>query len=444
MSNVLVVDDELNICEGIRTILLQSDLGIDNVFTAHNGYEALDYLRMEPIDLMISDIRMDEMTGLELLAANYIEKPDLPIILISAYERFSYAQEAMRLGAKDYLVKPLDVPQLLQSVKVWLNASDRSMQELTRVSLAKPFASSESTLQENYLLNEVLDTPNLREEEVRAALDEAHVSLEGPYYCLMRVQLDLNAGGNQQGAITKLKDKNLFKFAAANVISETLVDWSHLVIPQFGGELAVLLQLNEAEHASLLSHHGVKLGIVSQLIHENIRHYLHIGNLIGISGFKRGLDSLYSLKCEAVKALSWSEMMPDQSVFFAQDFESYAAEPDNSDKGQEQFGKVNHSILLEIEAFLQQSYSLKGLKLQNIANKVHLSTNHISYLFRKFKKMTVWDYVLKLRMEQAKHLLMTTDMKRYEISEAIGYETPEHFSKIFKKYYGVSPSEIRG
>jgi YesN/AraC family two-component response regulator len=57
--------------------------------------------------------------------------------------------------------------------------------------------------------------------------------------------------------------------------------------------------------------------------------------------------------------------------------------------------------------------------------------------------INLWDYVTKLRMEEGKRLILTTDKRRYEISDEIGYESPEHFSKIFKKHFGVNPSEIK-
>lgn len=67
----------------------------------------------------------------------------------------------------------------------------------------------------------------------------------------------------------------------------------------------------------------------------------------------------------------------------------------------------------------------------------------MSYLFKKMTYFNLWEYVVKLRMEESRSLLLHTDLRRYEIAERVGYESPEHFSKIFKKYYGVSPSDLK-
>ncbi|GAB2700971.1 hypothetical protein GCM10027018_20360 [Paenibacillus thermoaerophilus] len=67
----------------------------------------------------------------------------------------------------------------------------------------------------------------------------------------------------------------------------------------------------------------------------------------------------------------------------------------------------------------------------------------MSYLFKKNTGINLWEYVIKLRMEESRRLLLQTDLRRYEIAERVGYESPEHFSKMFKKYYGLSPSELK-
>jgi two-component system response regulator YesN len=78
-----------------------------------------------------------------------------------------------------------------------------------------------------------------------------------------------------------------------------------------------------------------------------------------------------------------------------------------------------------------------------VAQRNHVSPNYLSYLFKKKTGFNLWEYVIKLRMEESRRLLTTTDLRRYEISEQVGYESPEHFSKIFKKYFGMSPSELK-
>ncbi|MBO9600308.1 MAG: helix-turn-helix transcriptional regulator, partial [Cohnella sp.] len=101
------------------------------------------------------------------------------------------------------------------------------------------------------------------------------------------------------------------------------------------------------------------------------------------------------------------------------------------------------TIIARIVGYIREHYRNPALKIQDIADEVHFSTTYLSYLFKREMKMNLWDFVTELRIDAAKRLLATTDKKRYEISYEIGYESPEHFGRMFKRYAGVSPAEYR-
>lgn len=124
MYKILVVDDEPRVSMGIKNFLLGSDLQITFVETALNGFEAIDYLRMDSFDLVLTDIQMSRMSGIELMETIYMEQPHLPVIVISAHEKFDFAKKSMRLGARDYLVKPVEQEDLLRVVRKVLNEKE--------------------------------------------------------------------------------------------------------------------------------------------------------------------------------------------------------------------------------------------------------------------------------------------------------------------------------
>ncbi len=108
-TRVLVVEDDTDLREALCDTL---ELAGSTVLTAGNGHEALELLGREAVDLVVSDVNMPEMDGLELLQALRRQQPQLPVLLITAYGSISKSVEAMRCGAVDYLVKPFR-PQLL-------------------------------------------------------------------------------------------------------------------------------------------------------------------------------------------------------------------------------------------------------------------------------------------------------------------------------------------
>ena len=103
----------------------------------------------------------------------------------------------------------------------------------------------------------------------------------------------------------------------------------------------------------------------------------------------------------------------------------------------------DRTILARIKGFIREHYRNPALKIQDIANEVHFSAAYLGYLFKQETNQNLWDFVTGLRIEEAKRLLETTDKKRYEVAYEVGYESPEHFGRMFKRYAGVSPAEYR-
>lgn len=122
MIKVLIVDDEMIIRKGIRTSIDWERLGIVIVGEAKNGQEALDLSgRLEP-DIVMTDIRMPVMDGLALAAALRERQPHVKIIIVSGYDDFDYARQALKIGVSEYLTKPVGAEDL---TKLMLKLGDQ-------------------------------------------------------------------------------------------------------------------------------------------------------------------------------------------------------------------------------------------------------------------------------------------------------------------------------
>ncbi|ARK30133.1 response regulator transcription factor [Halalkalibacter krulwichiae] len=117
MNKMLIVDDDWMISDSLKTMEEWIDLDIDVVSTAENGQEALYWLEKEPIDIILTDIRMPHMDGLELTKHILDHKLHPAVIIMSGYEEFSYAQKALHYNAKGYILKPIDVNELFDLIK---------------------------------------------------------------------------------------------------------------------------------------------------------------------------------------------------------------------------------------------------------------------------------------------------------------------------------------
>ncbi|MFD0674221.1 response regulator [Cohnella sp. GCM10027633] len=441
MYNILIVDDEPLICRGLASLLNASGLNIENIYTAHNGYEALDYLRMENIDLLVTDIQMGSMSGIELMQQAKIIKPWVQVIIISAHETFQYAQLAIRLGAKDYQIKPLNSEQFLSSVRHVLLHMDKPARDQDEMmsDLREHFHMSEPYPKRTELMNALLAEGTDRREAIAAELSEQHgIALAGPYFAVLKLRLDLASGGRHVSD----KDGVLLQYAVLNIANELLdKEWDHQAFYSHDREIGIVIQWDEARYGDSSVDKINQLEMIGRSLHFNVHKFLGFNNVVGISHILKGHAFLGELGKQATKAMLWQREHKDHHVFYYGDFKWGVLSEE--DPTEEEMTAQNNLIVERASEYIHQNYAQKGLTLNEVAQRNHVSPNYLSYLFKKNTGFNLWEYVIKLRMEESKRLIQNSDLRRYEIAERVGYESPEHFSKIFKKYFGISPSEMK-
>lgn len=539
MYKILVVDDEPRVSVGIRNFLLASELNISYVETALNGFEAIDYLRMDTFDLVLTDIQMSRMSGLELMETIYMEQPSLPVIVISAHEKFDFAKKSLRLGARDYLVKPVEQSELLRIVaKVLLEKEELGKQSLERTIKQRNEGKSVSS-RRTELLMELVTERSLTKKDYDDLINELGVGIKGQQFGMLSVRMDLSSGGFSNREI-QLQDRKLLKFATINIVEESLLEWSGLAFNGFGNELIGIIQMIDQEVSGQHMPAHSQLHLIGQIISMNVKQYLNIETTVGMSTLHTDVFMLPKLMEEARAASEWRKLHPSQKIFYYEDVAeqenvnvvewmakvdeyilslkasvegsqpidcsrmihslkelgqseelmgSYIGmlvyrvygllleygggggdvplhrfDPDVYFRGLSITDKINRlqeymseaalsvrmmgkerdqSIIARIKGFIRIHYRNPALKIQDIAGELHFSTAYLGYLFKRELGQNIWDYVTELRIEEAKLLLATTDKKRYEVAYQVGYESPEHFSRMFKRYVGVSPADYR-
>ncbi|MFJ5759897.1 response regulator [Neobacillus sp. NPDC093182] len=181
MYNVLLVDDEPMIREGMKTIIPWEDFGYQVIDTARDGKEALEKFRTNEIHLMIVDIRMPKMSGLELIETIRKEDVKVQFIILSGYADFEYAQKAIRENVAGYLLKPVEEEDLIgfiQRIKLSLD-KDQSDNQVRTVSLQEVRHTVLQTIIER---NEKVSS-----EEVYGDISE--LGLDGRFYQLVMIRL---------------------------------------------------------------------------------------------------------------------------------------------------------------------------------------------------------------------------------------------------------------
>ena len=167
MFNILVVEDDKNLRKLITTYLQRNKY---NTYEATNGEEALNVLDQSYIDLIVSDIMMPKMDGYELIKSLREAKYDVPILIITAKSEIEDKKEGFLLGADDYMVKPIDIEEMLLRIQVLLrrskSASEKKIQigdlllNYNQLSVIKKDKVNNLAQKEFYLLYKLLSTPN--------------------------------------------------------------------------------------------------------------------------------------------------------------------------------------------------------------------------------------------------------------------------------------------
>jgi YesN/AraC family two-component response regulator len=126
MYKVLIVDDEPIICEGLKKSVRWSDFNCEVVATAENGLEGLEIMKTLSPDILISDISMNNMDGLAMVAAIKSEHPGVEVCLLTGYRNFEYAQRAIKLGVTRFLLKPSRMDELEEAIRAMTDNLRRS------------------------------------------------------------------------------------------------------------------------------------------------------------------------------------------------------------------------------------------------------------------------------------------------------------------------------
>ena len=133
MSQVLLIDDELLVIEAIKRNVDWKSCGVSEVFLCDNGFQAQQILVEHEIDLVISDIQMPGMDGLDFGKWLKDSYPDTALLYLSGYAEFEYARTAMTLGAEDYILKPVNYPVLQKKVKTVVAALEQERKRKLKI-----------------------------------------------------------------------------------------------------------------------------------------------------------------------------------------------------------------------------------------------------------------------------------------------------------------------
>lgn len=406
MIKVFLVDDEIVIREGIRVSFPWNDTEYVLVGEAPDGEMALPMIRDLQPDILITDIRMPFMDGMELCRAVRSQMPWTGVIILSGYDEFEYARQAIQLGVKEYILKPVAAGELKQA----LDRVTETMRAERRERAMRSQNSDESFVRERLL--GTLYQEDTRAEDIRGVVEQ----LRG-----MRVNISASCYAVIDAAFSPIAEG----FRTLNEMAEASGGIMHVSACRTGGRVLVLGD-NETDTEERTYAFGAS--IASELERngcEGIR--ISIGEIVDSPE-----EIFRSLKsARHIRHVLGGEKADSPRIVGARDFSETSG-----DRG----AAVTAA---RAKMYLAEHFTDGNLMLQDVAAAVGMSNSRFSTVFAQESGKTFTEYLTSLRLDKARELLQTTDMRSSQIAFEVGYNDSHYFSYLFKKNLGITPGEYR-
>lgn len=218
MYRILLVDDEALIREAVSENVAWGKYGYELVGSCENGKEALDFIAQNPVDVVLTDICMPYLDGMELSERLSEQYPDIKVIILSGYDEFEYAKKAIKFGVKEYLLKPITAVEMGETLLALKEEMDKELAAERKI----------SAMQANYHKGQMLVCANVlldlimgrkAEQENRSALEELGITLDALSYRVGIVELDVYARTDKLCEEQK-KESALMAFVLYNISQE--------------------------------------------------------------------------------------------------------------------------------------------------------------------------------------------------------------------------------
>ncbi|MFC5647697.1 response regulator [Paenibacillus solisilvae] len=295
MLKLLIVEDEEATREGLRSLINWESLGITISGLAANGMEALRMFEALPADLLLTDIRMPLMDGLQLIAELRKRGHDIPCVLLSGYNEFEYAQRAMRSGVSDYVIKPCSPDEILA---VFATLTARIAEERRHTDELKGLAQQlhvHLPHAKTQLFRQWLNYPAMVTEKRLEQMKSVEMAIGYEHVIVMTFQIDSRMLENLNYDETGTQ---LLNFAAANIIKESL---EHALLQPI--EIVQEGDLIVAIGNGLIEWIGDKLHTGLVLVAANLKQFLNLTASAGISRSQTDINKLHIAYREALEAL---------------------------------------------------------------------------------------------------------------------------------------------
>jgi two-component system, response regulator YesN len=487
MKKVFLVDDEAVIRRSMAQNIDWGKEGYIYCGDASDGEMALPLIEKHQPDIVITDIMMPFMDGITLSKKIKEKYPHIEIIILSGHDEFSYAQEAINIRVANYCLKPVtpeDIISVLNKVREKLDSqSGKHMQHIVS--------------KEAYLLK--LCKGMMTKEEILGYATFLNIDILASYYAVVIIESDqqLYLLDSELQTIDKQRQLYIIKKDTEHILQDTLKEIRAIVINQdernrigIGSIETRPEQINVSYETAMEELHYSKViskyEFMQELAEEqfmqvilktdnrkNILDFVKYGSVEEIDGFIKSylammtkdigshpLVNYYTLMDFTVTLYHYVKESEQYNQVVVDNMEIQKSMIKHTDdmrkvrrvmkeilwmifsmkeKSQSKYG----AMMDQVKHYIKENYHDANLSLHSIAQHVNISPSYLSNLFSQETGHTLTEYLTKQRVEHAKELLISSNLKTYEIAERVGYNDSHYFCNLFKRTTGQTTKEFK-
>jgi two-component system, response regulator YesN len=547
MYKLVIVDDEPSVLNGLRTYVDWSAYGIELAAVADDGNVGLSLIEALRPDIVLTDVMMPTMDGIQMSMEIRARLPDTKIVFISGHDNTAYLKSALKVHAVDYIFKPVSRKELGTVMVRVVAALDAEMEARRLASkMQVKLTQSMPLLREKFLMSVIRDSIKPEAAKEKIEFLELPLPWDSAYIILVVIVDDAVQVMGERSE----RDKQLTSYAILNIIQELVDDTMQgVAFENEPGQYVGILRLGEEPNQDTIPTDEAdspvtaehQLLTLAEKVRDNLSRWMKISVTIGVGERVESLAELPLSYTRARDAAAQKWYLGKNQILTIDSLESdksgrYRFEIESSERVltalkagdpirlEEELGQIygqlskkrkdgyryarnvslqlllqSSRVLLElnvlteewetkeadscekvlrqetmqdmhdqvhaylndicacvhnkrssragsvierIRQFIEERYP-ENLTVADIAEGAFLSATYVSLLYKQETGETLFEYLTKVRIEKAKELLKDPRNKFYEVCYAVGYTDPSHFSKVFKKMTGFTPSAYR-
>lgn len=457
---IVIAEDELIERKALKKLIEDNIADMEVVGEAANGRMAIELAKSKMPDIMFMDIKMPGINGLEAIERIHKINPDIKFILVSAYDSFDFAKEAMQYGIKHYILKPEKNVEIIEALLQTKREIEEERQETEAIKQSE-------FMMKDYLLNGLMKDPV--PVQVVEQIKKEFPSITCCWFMVVRSKVNginkkVNGLTDEVFLYTTDDDQHTFCFLAKSswdkadqlrfvrILYEKLQQEAAIGIGEICQHVQVLPQSYQQAYVACLQHNNhEKRGYgfsQSPEIHPGIIKEIHDEVVKGhgdqaIALFKK-YDSLFKTTRKEDLYMRIKQSLKERNLELNTTFTSIQTVSDwqlflqvSSMKMSNYYHSRQYKT--QVENYIEAHFN-EPLRLEQVAEAVQLSPNYFSNLFKEEFGENFSEYLTKIRMEKAKQLIEKNEFALKEIAFKVGYRDPNYFSRVFKRYFHESPT----